>query len=402
MDSSILADMLDTIQEEGHNIHSLSIIRNGYLVLDVYYSPFNQDLKHIIHSCTKSITSALIGIAIDQGLIEGLDQSILDFFPDKNAANSEITKAEISLEDLLTMSSGLDCRDSYLYNWQGLNAMRASDDWVQYMLDLPMADLPGETFEYCNGGSYLLSAILQQASGTTALDFAYQHLFQPLGITDFSWPASPQGINIGWGEMSLRPLDMAKFGYLYLNQGRWEDEQILASEWVHDSTSAQISAGTLAESYGYQWWVDKNNYVMALGYAGQTIFVMQEEGMVVVFTSNLAEDDFFVPERLLNEYIRPATISSNPLPENKPAVARLQTSINAAQEPAYPEHVPALPDQGDLSPKNWLLRNFRGTGQDLLRLKTLTPQGGQNERYSPQIETLDHTQGRKWSRVPPD
>jgi CubicO group peptidase (beta-lactamase class C family) len=355
MDSSILADMIESIQEEDHNIHSVNIIRNGSLVLDIYFYPFRQDLKHTIHSCTKSITSALVGIAIDEGLIESVDQSILEFFPDKIAANSETNKSDISLEDLLTMSSGLDCRDSYLYDWQGLIAMMASDDWVQYMLDLPMADQPGARFEYCNGGSYLLSAIVQQASGMTALDFATQHLFQPLGITDVEWPASPQGINLGWGDMSLKPLDMAKFGYLYLNQGRWGDEQILAPEWVHESTSAQISTGTLSDSYGYQWWIDKDNYVMALGFAGQIIFVLPEQDMVVVFTSGLAHYDFFVPERLLNEYILPALISSDPLPENQSDFMRLKSLIKTAQEPDDAEKIPALPGSAlDVSGKTYV------------------------------------------------
>jgi CubicO group peptidase (beta-lactamase class C family) len=344
IDSALLADMLETIQEEGHNIHSLSVVRDGFLVLDVYFHPFSQDLKHIIHSCTKSISSALIGIAIEKDLIESIDQPLLDFFPNKEVSDPEGTKQEIRLEDLLTMSSGLDCRDSYLYNWDGLTAMQASDDWIQHMLNLPMSDQPGSRFEYCNGGSYLLTAIVQAASGMTALEFASQHLFEPLGIHDVDWPASPQGINIGWGDMRLKPLDMAKFGYLYLNQGRWEGEQILAPEWVAASTSAHIPAGTLSEGYGYQWWVDSNEYYMALGYAGQTIFVLPDQDMVVVFTSGLAPQDFFVPERLFNDFILPAVISSDPLPDNQPANERLNALVQAAQNPADAGKKLVIPD----------------------------------------------------------
>lgn len=336
IDSRYLADMLNLIREEKHNIHSVSIVRNGFLVLDAYYHPYNPDTRHIIHSCTKSIVSALIGIAIHKGFIASTDQSILNFFPDETVANLDSDKESITIEDLLTMSSGLECRDSYLYNWKGLNEMRASDDWAKHMLELPMADPPGSRFEYCNGGSYLLSAIVQQTTGKTALEFAKQNLFRPLGISDVDWPANRDGVNYGWGEMSLKPQDMAKFGNLYLNLGRWNDQQILPEEWVRESTSAHIFAGTLSDSYGYQWWIDNNGYVMALGYAGQYIIVLPEQNMVVVFTSDLASEDFFLPETLLNEYILPAVNSSDPLPANEAAYSRLQALIEDASKSPGP------------------------------------------------------------------
>lgn len=344
IDSDILADMIESIQENGYNIHSTTIIRNGYLVTDAYFYPFSQGRKHIIHSCTKSITSALIGIAIAKGFIESVDQPMLDFFPEKTMANLNPAKESITLKDLLTMSSGLNCRDSYLYDWQGLNEMRASQDWVQHMLDLPMADQPGTRFEYCNGGSYLLSAIVQQVTGMTSLEFARQNLFDPLGITEVDWPASPQGINIGWGDMNLTPHDMAKFGYLYLNQGNWDGQQILTADFIEESTSAQISADTLSDSYGYQWWFDDNGYYMALGYAGQFIFVVPEHNMVVVFTSGLAPEDFFIPEILLNEFILPAADSSNSLPENSPATTQLAEITQAGANPPEPQPIPTHPE----------------------------------------------------------
>ena len=127
--------------------------------------------------------------------------------------------------------------------------MRGSSDWVQFVLDLPMVEAPGTRFEYCNSASFLLSAIIQETTGMTALDFAEEYLFGPLGIEDVIWPTSPQGINIGWGEMRLKPHDMAKFGYLYLNQGRWDDQQIVSVDWVTISTKKQIS-GTLFDGYG--------------------------------------------------------------------------------------------------------------------------------------------------------
>jgi CubicO group peptidase (beta-lactamase class C family) len=202
--------------------------------------------------------------------------------------------------------------------------MRQTGDWVQYMLDLPMAEEPGTHFEYCNGGSFLLSAILQETTGRTALEYAGERLFGPLGISDVTWLANPQGISVGWGEVRMRPHDMLKIGYLYLNEGRWEGEQIVPVEWVAASTRRHID-GTLQDGYGYQWWIAEPDVYMALGYSGQYILVAPELDMVVVFTSQLAERDFYLPQQLFERYIRPAVKSPDPLPENAEGVALLQS-----------------------------------------------------------------------------
>ncbi len=219
MRSEVLADMMAHITDRSFHIDSILIVRNGHVVLDAYFWPFKKGEKHIIHSCTKSVMSALIGIAIDKDYIRNVEQPITDFFPGKTLANMDARKKSITLEDLLTMSSGLKCRDSYLYRWKGLLEMRASADWGQYVLDLPMVEAPGERFEYCNGVSYLLPVIIQNTTKIRTLEFARRHLFEPLGIQDVGWDTSPQGVDIGWGEMRLRPHDMARFGWLYLYQG---------------------------------------------------------------------------------------------------------------------------------------------------------------------------------------
>ena len=332
MDSEMLADMLDTIQERNYNIDSVSVIRNGYMVADAYIHPFSPDSRHIIHSCTKSIISALIGIAIEEGYIESVEQPVLDFFPGRTVANLDANKKAMTLERLLTMTSGLNCRDSYLYRWRGLHQMEQSQDWVQFMLDLPMAEAPGTRFEYCNGASFLLSAIIQETAGMSALVFAEEHLFGPLGISDVEWPSNPQGITIGWGELRMRPQDMAKIGYLYLNEGQWDGKQIVPPAWVEASTRKHISA-TLQDGYGYQWWVADHDVYMALGYAGQFIFVVPEQALVVAFTSDLEERDFYVPQRLLNDFIIPAAKSPTALPDNPDGVALLEARIKALAGP---------------------------------------------------------------------
>ncbi len=332
MDSDLLSEMLGMIQEQNYAIDSLTVVRNGYMVVDVRIHPFSATSKHNIYSCTKSVVSALIGIAIDEGYIEGLQQSVLSFFPQRTIANRDVNKEAMSLEHLLTMTTGIRCQDSYLYRWTGLNQMRESEDWVQFVLDLPMQDEPGAQFEYCNVASFLLSAIIQETTGKSAIEFAEEHLFGPLGISEVDWSSSPQGISIGYSELRMHPHDMAKIGYLYLNDGHWDGKQIVPSAWVRASASKFVSA-TLEDGYGYQWWVDDSGMFLALGYRGQFIFVIPEKEMVVVFTSSLEDSDFYVPQTLLNEFIIPAANASRTMPDNPEGVALLESLIAELTNP---------------------------------------------------------------------
>ena len=247
-------------------------------------------------------------------------------------------KKSITLKNLLMMASGLKCKDSYRYRWVGLFEMRNSNDWAQYVLDLPMAEPPGERFEYCNGVSYLLSAIIQKTTNMRTLEFAKKNLFEPLGITDVRWQTSPQGIDIGWGRMWLTPHDMAKIGWLYLNKGRWGNKQIVPTMWVEASTRIHIDATVLKifqisevfDHYGYQWWVDFDGYYAAVGYKGQYIFVVPEKNMVAVFTGDLPGKGALIAKNLLDSYIVPAAVSPKPLPFNpgeKERLDDLQASI---------------------------------------------------------------------------
>ena len=332
MQSCKLADMMDYIRNEQYNIDSITVVRNGNLVLDAYFWPYTRGQKHNIASCTKSVTSALVGIAIDKGFIPNVDQSVLDFFPDKMFANFDSRKRSMTIENLLMMASGLDCRDTYLDQWQGLYDMRNSSDWVQYVLNRPMSERPGEKFEYCNGASFLLSAIIRNATKMSTLDFAKQYLFTPLGIADVDWETSPQGYHLGYGEMWLTPHDMAKIGWLYLNKGKWGNKQVIPSVWVEASTRGHMDA-TLFDHYGYQWWIDSVgwfdsvDYYVAVGYEGQRIFVVPEKNLVVVFTGHLTGKDSFIPKKLLSSYIIPAVSSSDALPQNKKDQTRLNMLI---------------------------------------------------------------------------
>jgi CubicO group peptidase (beta-lactamase class C family) len=165
-----------------------------------------------------------------------------------------------------------------------------------------------------------------------ALEYAEENLFGPLGITDVDWPADPQGVTVGFSELRMHPQDMAKIGYLYLNEGEWDGEQVVSSEWVAASSQEHISA-TLADGYGYQWWVEDSGIYLALGYRGQFIYVMPGMDLVVVFTSTLPDYDFYVPRALLDDYVIPAVLSDGALPANPDGTALLEYRIEALAEP---------------------------------------------------------------------
>ena len=311
MDSETLAEVITYIQgPPTFGIDTVTVIRNGYVVLDATIYPNPSDVKRNVQGVAKGILSALIGIAIDKGYIESVEQPILEFFPERTIENLSPDKQAITLEHLLTNSSGLACRDSYRYDHQGLISMTSSSDWVQYMLDLPMAEEPGTRFEYCNGASLLLSAIIKETTGMSAFEFAEEHLFGPLGISDVDWPSNFQGITIGWGDLRIGPHDLAKIGHLYVNEGLWDGEQVVSSEWVEASTRKHIFAGTVRNGYGYLWWVSRTGIPMVTGATGKQLFLMPEKELVVVFIADLPDAQFTIPETILKTRIIPAAEST--------------------------------------------------------------------------------------------
>jgi CubicO group peptidase (beta-lactamase class C family) len=264
--------------------------------------------KHVLHSCTKSVTSALVGIAMDQGHIQSVDQPVLSFFPERTVGNLDARKEALTLEHLLTMTDGLhwvtkDIR--YTSSTDTTPEMMRSNDWVQFTLDRRMEAEPGTRWNYNGGASHLLSAIVQETTGMTALEFAEEHLFGPLGISEVAWLGGNQGRNYGGSRLQMTPHDMAKFGYLYLNEGMWDGEQIVPTAWVNASTANH--SPTPQTYYGYQWWVMPwAGYYSAIGARGQYITVLPELDMVVVFTSDLVPEDQYIPLLLLAFYVIPA------------------------------------------------------------------------------------------------
>jgi CubicO group peptidase (beta-lactamase class C family) len=238
------------------------------------------------------------------------------------------------------MTTGLKCRDSQRYGFAGYMAMQQSADWAKYVLDLPMEAAPGEKFEYCNGASFLLAAILEKATGTDVLEFAKTHLFMPLGIKDVFWSGSSRNIRNGCCGLSLTRLDMLKIGWLFLNRGRWKDRQLISPDWIDRSTQGHVKASDFGynhDYYGYQWWRDAQGYYMAIGYRGQRIFVIPRKRMVVVFTGRQGNHISRVPKQLVDDFIIPAAKDEGPLPPEAKQQARLTALVTAAAGAQNPD-----------------------------------------------------------------
>lgn len=325
--SKLLLEMMTHIKKNGYNIQSVTIVRNGYIVLDAYMYPFEDGQKHEMYSVTKSVTSALIGIAIDKGYIKDVNQTITELFPDKKISNLDNLKRSISLKDLLMMASGLDCNDATANKWAGTIAMIKSNDWTQYTLNLPMAQTPGEYFHYCNGVSHLLSAIINESTGMKTIDFAKIYLFDPLGIKNIEWAESPEGTTNGFAGLKMQPKDMAKIGLLYLNKGKWENRQLISAKWIEESTQPYIDGRWNGEDYGYQWWVNPAGFYSAVGMYGQAIYVLPGKNLIAVFTSNIVDENMYISGSLLQEYIIPAIASLEPLPPNPAEMGRLNNFL---------------------------------------------------------------------------
>jgi CubicO group peptidase (beta-lactamase class C family) len=333
-DSAKLAEGLQAIQERNINIDSLLIIRNGSVLLDAYFYPYDGTIPHNLASVTKSVMTTLIGIAADQGKLQ-LDQPMVSFFPGRTIANLDARKEQITVRHLAGMVNGFQsgCLGA---DESTLDAMRAAPDWVQSALDRKMAWEPGTSFCYDSPGMHLLSAILQESTGMTALDFARQNLFEPLGIREVTWESDPQGYTHGWGDLHLKPRDAAKLGYLWLNNGLWEGKQIVSAAWVQDSVKAQSNTGE--DQYGYGWWVSPESYY-AFGRGGQNIKVMPSLNTVVVTTGGGFEYDDVAP------YLKAALIdAAQPLPSNPADVAQLDAVLTALVQAPTPYPVGPLPD----------------------------------------------------------
>jgi CubicO group peptidase (beta-lactamase class C family) len=270
-------------------LHSLLVSRRGELVLERYYNGARAARAANIKSASKSIISALVGIAIERRLIPGVDAPIASYFPEL-AKDRDPVKRTITIEDLLTMRSGLETTSNRNYG-----AWVQSRNWVQHALARPLLSAPGTEMEYSTGNTHLLSAILTTVTRVSTWQFGNDALARPLGFTLARWPQDPQGVYFGGNDMLLTPRQMLAFGELYLNRGRIGDRQIVPAAWIEQSFVTRARSSWSDQEYGYGWWMRTlggHRAYYAWGFGGQYIFVVPELDLVVVTTSSstVAED----------------------------------------------------------------------------------------------------------------
>jgi len=282
MNSTYFASLQEHVKEDLPHMRSVLVIRHGYIVFDETFQGTPNDEQNVF-SVTKSVISALIGIALRDRYIKSLDQKVVDFYPEYVSPDTDPQIREITLENLLTMTSGLEQETSF------------GENWLKSTLEQPVSGEPGQAFHYNDAAVHLLSGILTRSTHMTALDFGNKYLFQPLGIPLPAWETDPQGNNVGGDGLSLTPKDMAKIGYLYLNQGIWGDQQLVPAEWVRVSTQRHTNADILNDDYGYLWWVTQvegHPAYYAAGFGGQFIYVVPDFDLVVVMTGNADLPEF--------------------------------------------------------------------------------------------------------------
>ena len=323
VDQAVLCRMADRLESSGANIHAVLVVRHGRLAFERYFKgsdevpsrifgvrvtdiSFDADTLHNLKSCSKSVASLAVGIAIDQGLIRSIDEPVFSFFPELSDLRSP-DKDRILLSHVLTMSMGLKWVEATPATGDDNDEVRMhmAQDPSRYVLGLPVTAPAGQGFFYNTGALTLISAIVRKATGRPLDEFARTVLFDPLGISEFEW-SRVKGDSDAGGGLRLRPRDMAKIGQLVLAGGRWNDRQIVSKAWIEASTAMKLKANDY-QSYGYFWWLGRSRlngrlvpWIGALGRGGQSIRIVPELDLVVAVTAGYYQD--YSPEAFKLQY----------------------------------------------------------------------------------------------------
>ncbi len=306
-------------------MHSFMLVRHGFVIAEGWWKPESAEKPHVLHSLSKSFNSTAVGLAVAEGKLS-IDDPVLKFFPDEAPATPSEKLKAMRIRDLLTMSTGHDVEVKFTTNVP----------WVQTYLAHPVPHKPGAHFQYNTPGSYMLSAIVQKVTGQTELDYLRPRLFEPLGIENPDWGASPQGINFGGWGLFLRTEDVAKFGQLYLQKGKWKGKQLIPAAWVEQATSKQVSNGSdptkdWDQGYGFQFWRCRHGAFRGDGANGQFCVVLPEQDAVIAITADtrdLQAELNVVWEQLLPAF-HPKRLPSNAIEQMK----LRQSLVNLAVRP---------------------------------------------------------------------
>ena len=296
MDSAKLAKVISYVAEPAFKTEGFLVVKDGYIVAEAYFGSFLKDDRHVSNSMAKSFTSSLIGIAIDKGLIPGVDAKLCGYYEDWNCGDKDDLRSKITIRHALTLTSGLKWYEDWSkfdYNTNDALIMGASGYFVKYMSARVGQYEPGTRFNYSTGDPMLLSKVIKEATGISAYDFAGKNLFEPLNIANVNWDRDRDGYTAtAWG-LYTTVREFAKFGYLYLNKGKWEDKQIVSEEWVDVSTRTDPSV-QMWQAYAYLWHINfpmrtgtaatriPADGFMAEGVQGQMIIIIPSKDLVVV------------------------------------------------------------------------------------------------------------------------
>ncbi len=326
LDTTILRVLDDSIRAGVYGpMRSLLIVKNHRLVTENYYFGWTRDRRHPMFSVTKSMSAAVIGIALERGDLPDVHASMYELLPSLDHLEDWTEeKKTITLEHMLTMTSGFQWDElgtDYLNPENSHRQMMLSDDWTRYVIEQPMAFEPGERFRYNTGTSNLFSLIIRDNAGEDFDAYAHGHLFEPLDFTDISWYYMTGDFAATGGTLGgvfLTALDMTKYGMLYINKGRWYHRQVLTEEWVEASIASRVRINA-THGYGYQWFVNEAvndassgqliEVPYAAGFGGQYIFLIRPYDMVVTVTSDpsvLGNTSLMI--RMLEDYILAAIV----------------------------------------------------------------------------------------------
>ena len=328
-----IMDFVTAAGKSKNELHSFMVVRHGKVIAEGWWNPYSPSLKHTLYSTSKSFTAAAVGFAVTEKKLK-LTDKVVSFFPPEELPNPVAAfLAELTVKDVLIMSDGMDPDPS--------GAVGLSADWAKTFLATPIVNKPGTKFLYNSAGTYMLSAIVQKVTGEKVLDYLRPRLFDPLGITGEDWETSPQGVNTGGWGLRLKTEDMAKFGVLYLNEGRWKGKTILSKNWVKEATTAHIlqdpriqsptdNDGDWVQGYCYQMWRCRHNGVRADGAFGQFIILLPDQDVVVAIQAETPDMQDEI--NLVWQYLLPPMVNWS-LKDDPDADGRLKTMLGALALP---------------------------------------------------------------------